>query len=113
MTSQTSPLVHHRVGGWLPKKHDVVHRYVDYILKRLHENPDKPFAPCIVALQELIEDRKNHLDIWIGFHQMFDEIPNKPPYTKNSMGTGPQVAVRLIAIAVNLFWRRSEIIRRC
>ena len=91
MHNQTSLIVHHRVGGWLPKNHTVVHRYVDNMMKKVREQPDKPLAPCIVALKQLIEDKKHHLNIWIGFHQMFDEIPNKHPYTLNSVKTAKQV----------------------
>ena len=96
MSNQTPIIVPHRVGGWLSQDHSVVQRYVDNILKKARAQADKPLAPSILALKNLIEDRQNHLDIWIGFHQMFDEIPNKYPYTLNSMKTAKQVTVRLI-----------------
>ncbi|KAK0486796.1 phosphatidylserine decarboxylase-like protein [Armillaria luteobubalina] len=57
-----SILVRHRIGGWLPRDHQ----------------------PVIKEFQDLIE---RDAEIYMDFHQMFDQVPTKPPYNNDPTGT--------------------------
>ncbi|MCJ1483060.1 hypothetical protein MMC06_003226 [Schaereria dolodes] len=76
-----------KVGSWLPDNHQVIHNWVSDLIKQVHENPDKPFHPIIQELKDLIE---NNSTIYMLISQMFEQIPNKPPYNDDPTGQ-PQV----------------------
>lgn len=82
--------VHHRVGGWLPKNQQVLEAWLDKKIKHVESsgrtNP-QTWDPVIIEFQRLIEDDP---EIWMGFHQMFEQVPTKPPYDKDPTGK-PQV----------------------
>jgi phosphatidylserine decarboxylase len=79
----------HRLGSWLPNDQNVLERWLDKIIayaehpSRIH----KPFHPVINEFKDFIE---RDPVIYMGFHQMFEQVPNKPPYDKDPTGK-PQV----------------------
>ncbi|KAG8815057.1 hypothetical protein FRC17_000873 [Serendipita sp. 399] len=91
----TPLIVPHRVGGWLPSDHRVLQRWQARKLhqlkkKRDHTNSAGPMisVPVIVEFKELIEGDPI---IYMYFHEMFDQVPTKPPYDKDPTGTKPQI----------------------
>lgn len=88
-TPSQSRWMHHRLGGWLPNDHSVLERWLDKTIAHV-EHPSRihqPLNPVIKEFKDLIE-----LDpvIYMGFHQMFEQVPNKPPYSADPTGK-PQV----------------------
>lgn len=86
-----SKLVSHRIGGWLPRDHRVLE---EWLAKRIAEvetrwktHADLPLHPVIQEFQDLIEGDPA---VYMGFHQMFEQVPTKPPYNKDPTGK-PQV----------------------
>ncbi|OSD05166.1 phosphatidylserine decarboxylase-like protein [Trametes coccinea BRFM310] len=82
-------IVKHRVGGWLPRNHEVMRKwlerkiaYVDHPTRR-----NEPLHPVIQQFQEFIE---RDAIVYMGFHQMFEQVPTKPPYNEDPSGK-PQV----------------------
>ncbi|KAI8996411.1 Phophatidylserine decarboxylase-domain-containing protein [Trametes punicea] len=87
--NQGGVIVKHRVGGWLPRNHDVLRKWLDKQIA-LVQSParrDVPLHPVIVDFQDFIE--KDPV-IYMGFHQMFEQVPTKPPYDNDPTGQ-PQV----------------------
>jgi len=82
-------LIHHRVGGWLPKDQRVLERWLAKKIAKVDspERRAKAFHPVIQEFQTLIE---TDAEIWMGFHQMFEQVPTKPPYDNDPTGQ-PQV----------------------
>ncbi|CDO69532.1 hypothetical protein BN946_scf184785.g37 [Trametes cinnabarina] len=64
--------------NWLDKKI----AYVEHPTRR-----NAPLNPVIVGFQNFIE---NDATIYMGFHQMFEQVPTKPPYKDDPTGK-PQV----------------------
>ncbi|KAK0440467.1 phosphatidylserine decarboxylase-like protein [Desarmillaria tabescens] len=81
-----SILVRHRIGGWLPRDHRILQRWLAKKIAQVDANP-QPFQPVIQEFQNLIE---SNADIYMDFHQMFNQVPTKPPYDKDPTGK-PQV----------------------
>ena len=81
-----SALIHHRVGGWLPQNHNALATWIDRRTAQCDAEP-VPFLPAIRDFQKLIE---GDAEIYMGFHQMFEQVPTKPPYNKDPTGK-PQV----------------------
>ncbi|KAI0831360.1 Phophatidylserine decarboxylase-domain-containing protein [Trametes gibbosa] len=85
----TGQLINHRVGGWLPCKHDTLKSWLDRKITFV-EHPsrrDIPFHPVIRKFQTFIE---TDAVAYMGFHQMFEQVPAKYPYNKDPM-CKPQV----------------------
>ena len=84
-------LILHRFGGWLPRDHRVLQRWVAKRVAKVDERMQKgvkvEFDPCIQAFQDTIESSS---PIYMGFHEMFNQVPDKPPYDKDPTGK-PQV----------------------
>ncbi|KAI0636914.1 Phophatidylserine decarboxylase-domain-containing protein [Trametes polyzona] len=82
-------VVKHRVGGWLPQKHEVLKNWLDKKIA-LVQSP----AQRDVALHPVLQDFQNFIEsdpvIYMGFHQMFEQVPDKPPYNNDPTGK-PQV----------------------
>ena len=116
----SSQRILHRRGGWLPKDHKVLHDWLEKRIdnvkaKRLmNDNGETPkeINRVIKEFQDLIESDAN---LYMGFHQMFEQVPTKPPYDLNSSKDGPQVKqaimhqLQLLAYAHDN--NRSETIR--
>lgn len=75
-----------RVGKWLPEDHRLLQRWLGILIKRV-EAEKQVLHPVIQEFQDLIE---NDPTIYMLFHQMFNQIPNKPPYNEDPTGR-PQV----------------------
>ena len=79
-------LVPHRLGGWLPKNHRILEAWITKKIDEVSKNK-LPLLPVMVDFKNLIE---RDPVIYMGFHQMFDQIPTKPPYNQQPDGK-PQV----------------------
>jgi phosphatidylserine decarboxylase len=53
-----------------------------------------PFHPVIEEFKDFIERDPG---IYMGFHQMFEQVPKKPPYDQDPTGK-PQVCVVYIKV---------------
>lgn len=87
---RTAP-VHHRVGGWLPKDQRVLEAWLEKkleLVKQRNRAPTEHHA-VIQEFQHLIE---TDAEIFMGFHQMFEQVPTKPPYNNDPTGK-PQVSI--------------------
>ncbi|KAF5314220.1 hypothetical protein D9758_018176 [Tetrapyrgos nigripes] len=83
-------LIHHRVGGWLPKDHRVLESWLSKKFKKVQQRggiPNFSWHPVITEFRELIE---NDADLYMVFHQMFEQVPTKPPYNNDPTGK-PQI----------------------
>ncbi|KAI0374952.1 hypothetical protein BV20DRAFT_1048950 [Pilatotrama ljubarskyi] len=82
-------VIKHRVGGWLLRKHEVLQNWLDKKIAYV-EHPsrrDLPSHAVIVDFRHFIETNPV---VYMDFHQMFEQVPTKPPY--NNYPTGkPQV----------------------
>lgn len=76
-----------RVGKWLPEDHRLLQNWLTKLVKHVEARDKEPLHPVIQEFQALIEDDPV---IYMLFHQMFHQIPNKPPYNKDPTGR-PQV----------------------
>jgi phosphatidylserine decarboxylase len=79
ISPMSSQIIRHRVGGWLPQDQAVLEAWIEKKLAIINhpDRKDKVLHPVIQEFQELIE---NDADVWMGFHQMFEQVPTKPPY---------------------------------
>jgi len=83
-------VIRHRVGGWLPRDHNVLEAWLAKQIAKVTLDPKhraKRFSSVIQEFQNLIEQDP---EIWMGFHQMFEQVPKKPPYNEDPTGK-PQV----------------------
>ena len=76
----------YRVGQWLPSDQEFLDRWLDSLIEDA-EAIDRPLHPVINEFKELIEGDPK---IFMYFHQMFEELPDKPPYNTTPTGK-PQV----------------------
>ncbi|KAJ8073713.1 hypothetical protein PM082_011991 [Marasmius tenuissimus] len=79
----------HRLGGWLPNDQNVLENWLDKLIAYVEAPPriHRDFHPVIKEFKDFIEGDPV---IYMGFHQMFEQIPNKPPYNLDPTGK-PQV----------------------
>lgn len=77
---------HHRVGHWLPEDHQVLVDWLTALIEDVLVRP-QPFHPIIEEFKALIE---GDAQVYMLFHQMFEQVPKKPPYDKDPTGK-PQV----------------------
>lgn len=75
-----------RPGGWLPADHRVHREFLNRVTEHVSRNP-QTLVPVLKEFKDLIEGNSR---IYMYFVQMFDEIPQKPPYCKDVSG-GQQV----------------------
>lgn len=76
-----------RVGKWLPEDHEILQNWLTKLIKHVETKEKEPLHPVIQEFQALIE---NDPVIYMLFHQMFQQIPKKPPYDRDPNGR-PQV----------------------
>ncbi len=76
-----------RIGKWLPEDHLLLKAWLDGLVKYVDSNP-KPLHPVLEEFKALIE---SDAQIYMLFHQMFEEVPTKPPYNKDPTKQAPQV----------------------
>jgi phosphatidylserine decarboxylase len=75
-----------RVGKWLPSDHATLTSWMATLIQEA-DAEEKPLHPVIEDFKQLIE---NDPEIFMLFHQMFEQVPTKPPYNKDPTGK-PQV----------------------
>lgn len=75
-----------RVGQWMPADQRVLDGWIDRQLARMPLAPE-PLLPVVERLRELIETDPQ---IYQLFHEMFSQVPHKPPYNQDPTGQ-PQV----------------------
>jgi len=77
--------VHHRVGEWLPKDQRVLEDWFSKKIEKAKARNRSPsdWDPVIQEFKRLIETDP---DIYMDFHQMFEQVPEKPPYKKDPEG---------------------------
>ncbi|MFI4890380.1 MAG: phosphatidylserine decarboxylase family protein [Steroidobacterales bacterium] len=76
----------YRVGEWLPSDQAFLEKWLAGIIQKTHSE-QKPLHPVIAEFRDLIEADPQ---IFMLFHQMFEEVPRRPPYNKDPAGK-PQV----------------------
>ncbi|KAI0750816.1 Phophatidylserine decarboxylase-domain-containing protein [Daedaleopsis nitida] len=100
MTSNPQPMiVKHRVGGWLPQDHRVLQGWLAKRVamvdqRREQGSTEDDWDDSIKALKALIEGDPV---IYMGFHQMFEQVPTKPPYDNDPTGK-PQIRDYLVML---------------
>ncbi|KAJ4311350.1 hypothetical protein N0V94_007985 [Neodidymelliopsis sp. IMI 364377] len=72
----------HRTGSWLPADHRHVKDFISDIVGHVEKNP-KDLHPVLKEFKELIE---NNTRIYLLVNAMFDEIPQKKPYSNDPSG---------------------------
>lgn len=65
--------VHNLLAGWLPPNHEVLEYWISEKIRQLERNP-KPLHPVIKEFKQLIEGDPF---IYMGFHRMFEQIPQR------------------------------------
>jgi phosphatidylserine decarboxylase len=76
------------VLGW-PKW--LSHHFSAHRMSKLNSQDNiEPFHPVVADFKRLIEE---DADIYMGFHQIFDEIPDQPQYQDDPTGN-PQVCIK-------------------
>ncbi len=91
-------LILHRFGGWLPRDHRVLEQWLKKRIAKIDDRRKKgtkvALDPVIQEFQEVIESNS---PIYMGFHEMFNQVPDKPPYNNDPTGK-PQVLLRSLHI---------------
>jgi phosphatidylserine decarboxylase len=86
MKATTGSSAPFRVGEWLSSDQAFLDRWLAGLIGQTHSD-GKPLHPVIADFRDFIE---NDPQIFMLFHQMFDEVPKKTPYNKDPTGR-PQV----------------------
>ncbi|SPQ24820.1 e146e92d-4269-4ffa-b9b0-d40741485f26 [Thermothielavioides terrestris] len=73
----------HKPGAWLPADHRVHRKWLAHAIDHIDKHGEKELVPVLREFKELIE---NNPRIYMYFTEMWDEIPNKPPYNKDPTG---------------------------
>ncbi len=76
----------YRVGKWLPEDQGFLEGWLANLIEEAARRK-APLHPIIQEFKALIEDDP---EIYMFFHQMFQQVPRKPPYNKSPSGK-PQV----------------------
>jgi phosphatidylserine decarboxylase len=76
----------YRVGKWLPSDQAFLDKWLATIIQKTHAE-QKALHPVIADFRDFIEGDP---EIFMLFHQMFEEVPKKAPYNKDPTGK-PQV----------------------
>lgn len=84
MTART--IAPFRVGQWLPSDQAVLDQWLGALVADVDARP-RPLHPVIEELRSLIEGDP---EVYMLFHQMFEQVPHRPPYNKDPTGK-PQV----------------------
>ncbi|KAI0647105.1 Phophatidylserine decarboxylase-domain-containing protein [Trametes meyenii] len=83
-------LVKHRVGGWLPQNHDSLQRWLEKRIAYV-EHPSRINIPYHQVIQDFQRFIETDPVVYMGFHQMFEQVPTKPPYDRDPTKKHPQV----------------------
>lgn len=76
----------YRVGKWLPSDQAFLDQWLAAHIQAVDANP-QPLHPAVQEFKELIESDPQ---VFMYFHQMFDQVPRSVPFQANPMGQ-PQV----------------------
>ncbi|KAI0636913.1 Phophatidylserine decarboxylase-domain-containing protein [Trametes polyzona] len=97
--NQRTAVIGHRIGGWLPQRQETLDNWLDkkITLVRSPALRDVPLHPVLQDFQRFIE--KDPV-IYMGFHQMFEQVPNVPLYDK---GPDDKQQVRDYKLMLRLF----------
>ncbi|KAI1631480.1 Phophatidylserine decarboxylase-domain-containing protein [Biscogniauxia mediterranea] len=88
----------HRIGGWLPSNSQVLVGWVRQLVYEVdHDDPEEEWSQPIQDLSDLIE---SSAELRMLASAMFDEVPDKPPYDKDPVGTKQ---IRSYTHMLNLF----------
>ncbi|KAG8741080.1 hypothetical protein FRC11_014999 [Ceratobasidium sp. 423] len=82
-TKGTKPvIIGHRVGGWLPKDHRIIERYIAKLLQIVEKDKRAlhKLSPSIVRFKHLVDTTPA---LRKGFSEMFEQVPRKPPYNQD------------------------------
>ena len=71
-----------RTGKWLPQDHRVHKEWLDGVIDHVDGNP-KDLHPVLREFKNLIE---RDTRIYLLFSSMFEQVPNKKPYSKDPTG---------------------------
>ena len=86
-------LILHRFGGWLPRDHRVLERWLNKRIagvdKRREDGTLEDLDPVLQTFKNTIE---SNAVIYAGFHEMFRQLPHKKPYCNDPTGS-PQVCI--------------------
>ncbi|WP_205665147.1 phophatidylserine decarboxylase associated domain-containing protein [Caldimonas tepidiphila] len=101
MTQTIEAAAPFRVGHWLPSDHRILQSWLQARIDELDEAPE-PLHPAVEELAQLIErDPQIHM----LFHQMFSQVPHKPPYNRDPTGQpqvrDPRQMLRLVNAVMN------------
>ncbi|KAK0625208.1 Phophatidylserine decarboxylase-domain-containing protein [Bombardia bombarda] len=73
----------HRHGAWLPADHRVTRTWLGHAADHVDKQGEQELLPVLQEFKDLIEGNSR---IFMYFSEMWDEIPNKPPYNKDPTG---------------------------
>ena len=73
---------HRRGAQWLPADPDVHQAWLAGLIEEASKR-SQPFHPVIEEFQQFIE---SDAEAYMLFQQMFEQVPNKPPYNKEPSG---------------------------
>jgi len=76
----------YRVGKWLPSDQNVLDQWLDDLINTVDFHP-QPFHPAVLEFKDLIE---SDAQIYMFFHQMFEELPRSAQFRETPM-CAPQV----------------------
>lgn len=76
-----------RVGDWLPDNPHAHREWLEGVIDHVDKNP-KEFHPVVEEFRKLIE---NNTRVYLLARSMFEQIPNKKPYTMDPTGEARQV----------------------
>lgn len=76
-----------RVGDWLPDDPHAHREWLDSVIDHVDRNPKK-LHPIVQEFRQLIE---NDTRVYLLARSMFEQIPNKKPYTMDPTGEARQV----------------------
>jgi phosphatidylserine decarboxylase len=72
----------YRVGEWLLSDQAHLQKWLEAVIQQT-QTEGRVLHPVIAEFQDLIE---SDAEIFMLFHQMFEQVPRKPPYNKNPTG---------------------------
>ncbi|KAL2262501.1 hypothetical protein VTK26DRAFT_1134 [Humicola hyalothermophila] len=73
-----------RPGDWLPVDHRIHRAWLGQAVDHIDKHGEKELIPVLKEFKQLIEDNPR---IYMYFSEMWDEIPNKPPYQRDPTGS--------------------------
>ena len=77
----------YRVGKWLPSDQAVLDRWLAAQIQAVAANP-QPLQPVVQEFKDLIE---HDAQLYMWFHQMFEQLPRTPQFEDDPMGV-PQIS---------------------